>query len=129
MRRHRGVVVGGRLRMTEKMQPGQVTQELFDLTTGVSLVPGTFNVQVAERVRMPRYAGRIERKDITGELGDTIYIVSARVEDIDGWVIRHLFVDHYDGPAHRQDVLEFISDVHVRSKLGVTDGDEVTIEF
>lgn len=129
MNKYRGTVCSGARRMAEKMQSGELTQKLFDETTGAVLVPGTFNVRLPHNITMPKYSGRIERRDYTDDLGDTIYIVSARVGGVDSWLIRHLYVDHWDGPGHRKDVLEFISEVQLRDVLGVSDGDEIDVEF
>ena len=126
---HHGIVCSGLKRMADKMADGEITRKLFEKSTGVALVPGTFNVRLPESITVPAYSGRIERRDHTGEFGDTIYIVSARVEGIDSWLIRHLLVDNWDGAGHRKDVCEFISEVNLRDVLGVTDGDRVDVRF
>lgn len=115
--------------MESKMREDGITHKLLNDITGADLVHGSANIVLDHEIEFPLYAGRVERRDFTKEFGDTIYITSALLNGIDGWAIRHLLVDRYDGPGNRRRVVEFVSDVHVRSALGIGDGDEVVIRF
>jgi len=48
---------------------------------------------------------------------------NAKIDDIDGSII----VPHIN--KHKEDIIEFISSVHVKSKLNIKDGDKVKIKL
>lgn len=129
MRRYTGVITPGMQRMTSKMSEDGITHALLNEITGVELVGGTVNVKLDREITFPKYAGRVERRDFTKHFGDTIYIASARLDHLDGWVIRHLLVDAYDGPGNLRDIVEFVADVRVLDTLNLGDGDQVSLEF
>lgn len=115
--------------MASKMSEDGITYALFNEITGTSLVHGTVNITLDEEITFPKYSGRIERRDFTQELGDTIYIVPARLNDLEGWAIRHLLVDNYAGPGNLRNVVEFVADVYVRDALGLEDGDKIALKL
>lgn len=121
-----GRVLAGRGRMAQKMQHGEVTRNLLDVATGETLIPGTLNVLLDSPIAVPAGAVQLWRGAVTGDREDTIYLAPARVGGLEAWMVRHRRVEHGDAEGCR--VVEFVSAHHLRTELGLSDGDLVTVE-
>lgn len=94
--------------------------------TGVSLFPGTLNVEVADPWSMPAESSRLNATDYGGRV--TILTAMCRINGLDAWVLRTEANNSGDGD-HPQTIVEIASEVRLRDAFGLQDGDDVILEL
>ena len=124
-----GVVEPGRGLGAPLMSDPAVAERLAELA-GFPIIPGTLNVRLpapVERGSRWRYVRAEEiAPDWSGRSGQTGYhMVAVTV----GGRFRGLAfqADEPDGPGYPPDQIELLSEVHLRSALGLADGDAVAV--
>lgn len=120
-----GVVSKGQGYGVARMAPGVIS--LLHATTGVEVIPGTLNVrlhQAADESLFPNYLPASElAQDWSERTGQTGYRwARVKIENrFDGVAARA------EEPDYPEDLIEIICGVHLRSTLGLEDGDEIKV--
>lgn len=96
----------------------------YERATGSALVPGSLNL-VLDR---PWVMTDAEIRLSAVEVGVEISLLPCAVEGIACWVFRTDRNNSGQGD-HDLNVLEVLSSVHLRTVLGLQDGDEVTVQI
>jgi len=119
------VIIRGQVQTGLGKASGQTKLSLRDLTRalGVTPVPGTLNVRLAEGFVAPTGARPI-RIDRIGERDMPFFLFAGHVGTYSVWVTRSL-----SQMQLTDDSLELLSTVHLRTVLGIQDGDIVTIDL
>ncbi len=116
-----GRVVGGLGALS-----GYITQyaDVYAEAVGVALVPGSLNVALDRPWSM-----RAPEIRLAADLvGVGVGLVAARVNGVDCWVFRTDKNNRGEGD-HGIDVVELVAAVHLRTTLGLEDGDELVINL
>ena len=92
--------------------------------TGFDLVPGTLNVELQEPWRSPADALELPADPARGTV--RVLVTPCRVGDLDAFVLRTEANEEGRGD-HPTTLVEVAAAVHLRSALGLEDGDEVTL--
>lgn len=121
-----GKVVSGTGHMGERMAAGSVALEVYEAFTGLELVPGSLNIDLGQEVDMPPYSQTLTRHDHEGEA--IIYITPALVNDLACFAVRNKLAEEGTG-RHPKNIIEIISDHHLRDDFQLKDGDEIFIKF
>ena len=91
---------------------------------GFDAFPGTLNIKTAQidlfKKLTPIIISGFKKDDKTFG-GVSCY--KAKIDDVDGAII----IPHIN--KHKEDIIEFISSIHVKSKLNIKDGDKIKIEL
>lgn len=93
--------------------------DIYRAETGVAPFPGTLNVELPEVWRMPKTVRRFDA-------GVTILLVGCTIEGIAGFVIRTEKNEGGEGD-HPLNVIEVISEIHLRDALGLKDGHKLVL--
>lgn len=110
----------GRGRMFVEMP--WVMRQLKEIT-GVNPYPGTLNIRLTP-------ISTTQRTRLTPELGALVkpednylpgYLYKAKIDELDCWAVLPIV------PGYPQDVLEIVAAENLRNKLGIKDGDSVTV--
>ena len=96
--------------------------DVYERKTGVRLHPGSLNVVLDE----PWVVGRAPIRLEPPEYGVAMSIVPCEIGGVHGFIIRSDRNDAGDGD-HAPNVIEVAAAVHLRTALGVSDGDEVEV--
>ena len=117
----RGHVAAGRGDLTQWMTR---CSDAYERAAGARLEPGSLNIVLDE----PWVMGRPEVRLAAAEVGVGIGLVSCRLNDVDCWIIR---TDRNNAGLgdHPLTVVEIVARVHLRTELGLEDGDEVTLHL
>ena len=99
----------------------------FRRVLGFTPYPGTLNVRITERQLVEQYSNcissvgyiRIEPPRIPGARLGGVLVYKAVLMGVDVWIVRP------DITFYKDDVVEFISPVSLRKRLGLSDGDVV----
>ena len=96
----------------------------YERAAGVRLEPGSLNVVLDEPWVMTHPEVRLE----AAEVGVGVGLVSCRLDDCHCWIIR---TDRNNAGLgdHPLTVVEVVAQVHLRTELGLEDGDEVTLRL
>ncbi len=96
--------------------------ELFERRTGVRLYPGSLNVILDEPWTVRDAAIRLEPP----EYGVPMSIVPCQINGLDAFIVR---TDKNNAGLgdHPPSVIEIAAPTHLRTTLGVSDGDEVAV--
>jgi CTP-dependent riboflavin kinase len=123
-----GIVQPGRGRGADFMADPDVVERLRELA-GFPFVPGTLNV----RLPQPLERGPSWRYVAAAEI---VLEWEARTEQTGYFMTPVLIAGRYRGlalqaeeaaPGYPPDLIELISEVHLRSALGLADGDSITV--
>ena len=120
-----GIVVAGLGEGTYFMSIEHYKKEIKE-KLGFDAYPGTLNIETdKENIDSLKKLNPII---ISGfKKGDKTFggvnCYNAKIEDIDGAII----IPEIN--KHKEDIIEFISTVHVKSKLNIKDGDKIKIEI
>jgi CTP-dependent riboflavin kinase len=98
--------------------------DAYERATGSALVPGSLNLVLDRPWVMTNASIRLSASDVGVEIG----LLPCVVEGIACWVFRTDRNNSGQGD-HDLNVLEVLSSVHLRSVLGLQDGDEVTVQI
>lgn len=120
-----GIVTPGRALGAQRMANSGIIDRLQKLV-GFPVVPGTLNVRLPEPIERSPDWRYIASADITpeweAETGQAGYFVALA-----------LVADHYrclafqaDEPGYPSDLIELVGEVHIRSTLGMRDGDPIS---
>ena len=117
----RGRVVSGQGDLARWMRR---YSDAYEQAVGARLEPGSLNVVLDEPWVMHRHEVRLEAADA----GVGVALVRCRLDDEPCWVVR---TDKNNAGLgdHPLTVVEVVSTVHLRSVLGLHDGDEVRVEL
>lgn len=96
----------------------------YQRAVGVRLEPGSLNVVLDEPWVMDEPETRLE----ASEVGVGIGVVSCRLNGVPCWVVRTDKNNSGHGD-HDLNVVEPVASTHLRTALGLEDGDEVDLEF
>lgn len=98
--------------------------DAYERIAGAALVPGSLNLVLDE----PWVMGPVDVRLEAAEAGVGMGFVRCRVDGVDCLVVR---TDRNDAGTgdHPRTVVEVVSTVHLRTALGLADGDEVVLEI
>lgn len=96
--------------------------DVFEARTGLRLHPGSLNVVLDEPWIAEDASIRLEPP----EYGVSMSIVPCEIEGVSGFIVRTDKNNAGEGD-HAPNVIEVAAPVHLRSALGVSDGDEVEV--
>lgn len=94
--------------------------------TGVRLVPGTLNVQLDADWSMPEEALVLEPDPARGTV--RVFVAPCRIAGRPAFVVRTAANQEGRGD-HPRSLVEIAADVHLRTALGLVDGDAVELEL
>ena len=103
----------------------EVLKEHYRRKTGLSLFPGTLNVELDEEYSIPVGAVRLEGEEYGGTV--SINIVPCRVFGEEAVILRTDSNERGEG-AHPKTIVEVACEVKLREKYRLRDGDVVRIE-
>ena len=95
----------------------------YERAVGVALEPGSLNVVIDRPWAMQQPTVRLEAEEVGVGLG----LVRYQVGGLAGWIVR-TDKNNQGWGDHCLDVLEIVSPVHLRTALGLVDGDDVVVE-
>jgi CTP-dependent riboflavin kinase len=98
--------------------------DAYERATGTALVPGSLNVILDQPWVMTDPAVRLEASEVGVGMG----LMPCVVSGIACWVLRTDRNNRGEGD-HDLNVLEIVSGAHLRTALGLQDGDGVTVEL
>jgi CTP-dependent riboflavin kinase len=126
-----GTVEPGRGLGSELMRDSHVAVR-FDEIAGFPLVPGTLNVRLPRRlVRDPRWRFLSSEEiapDWTERSGHSGYFLAAVVVEGMHRALAFQAVEP-EGSGYPPDQIELLSETHLRSTLGLADGDAITVSL
>jgi CTP-dependent riboflavin kinase len=96
----------------------------YERVTGCALVAGSLNVHIDQPWVMAGATLRLDRSEVGVDVG----LVPCRLQGVACWLLRTDKNNSGEGD-HGLDVLELISAVHLRTALGLDDGDEVVVDI
>lgn len=97
----------------------------YQKKTGLTLFPGTLNVQLAEEYSVPANAMRLEGEEYGGTV--SINIVPCRIFEEEAVILRTDTNERGEG-LHPKTVVEVACEIKLRDKYHLKDGDIVQIE-
>jgi len=103
----------------------QQYSDVYERRVGVRLFPGSLNVVLDDDYRLPRSAIRIEPPELGGRVG--MNIVPCTIQGVPAFILRTDQNEAGTG-GHDRDVVEIGAAVHLRTALGLSDGDIVEIQ-
>lgn len=100
-------------------------QEHYRSKTGMSLFPGTLNIELPEPYSLPAQRLRLEGREYGGTV--SVNIVPCRVLGLAAFILR---TDRNELGAgdHPRTIVEVATDANLRETFGLEDGDMVEIE-
>ena len=93
--------------------------------TGMSLFPGTLNVQLEEEYSVPPDSPSLEGEEYGGPVN--VDLVPCRIFDERAVILRPYAAEHGEDPNDRN-VVEVACEVKLRDKYNLRDGDVVSVE-
>jgi riboflavin kinase, archaea type len=100
--------------------------EAYFKKTGMHFVPGTLNVELEKEYSLPRdKIIRLEAEEYHGTV--SVNIVPCKFNGKDAFILRTDANEAGTGD-HKKTIIEIASDVMLRDKFNLKDGDKVTIE-
>ena len=99
--------------------------EHYRRKTGMSLFPGTLNVQLEEEYSVPADSLRLEGEEYGGTV--SVYIVPCSIFQERAVILRPYAAEHGEDPRDRN-VVEVACEVKLRDKYNLRDGDVVRVE-
>ena len=100
-------------------------KEHYQRKTGLTLFPGTLNVQLDEEYRIPPNEMRLEGEEYGGTV--SINIVPCRIFEEDAVILRTDSNERGEG-LHPRTLVEVACEVKLRDKYNLKDGDTVQVE-
>jgi riboflavin kinase len=100
-------------------------QEYYRAKTGMTLFPGTLNLELAESFAMPQGALRLEGHEYGGTV--SVSILPCRVLGRRAFILRTDANEQGTG-HHPRTLIEIATDVKLRATYGLEDGDSVDVE-
>lgn len=123
MRRLRGKVVSGFGNFGQWIER---LSDLYEQKTGMRLYPGTLNVELPSEYSLPADVIRLEGEEYGGTV--SVSIVRCRIFDRPAFLLRTDRNDSGAGP-HARNIVEIASDVRLRDRYQLQDGDWVEVEL
>lgn len=100
--------------------------DAYFMKTGMRFVPGTLNIELEKEYSLPKdKIIRLEAEEYNGTV--SVNIVPCKINGKDAFILR---TDKNEAGIgrHPKTVIEIASDVMLRNKFNLKDGDEVEIE-
>jgi riboflavin kinase, archaea type len=100
--------------------------EAYFKKTGMHFIPGTLNVELEKEYSLPKdKIIRLEAEEYNGTV--SVNIVPCKINGKEAFILR---TDKNEAGTghHPRTIIEIASDVMLRDKFNLKDGDEVTIE-
>jgi riboflavin kinase len=123
MPRLRGKVVSGR---ADFGKWNARLRSFYEQKTGMRLYPGTLNVELSSEYSLPADVIRLEADEYGGRV--SVSIVPCRIFDRQAFLLRTDQNEKGTG-HHPRNLIEIATDVRLRDKYQLEDGDWVEIEF
>jgi riboflavin kinase len=101
-------------------------QEYYRAKTGMTLFPGTLNLELAEPFRMPQGALRLEGHEYGGTV--SVSLLPCRVFGRRAFILRTDANEQGTGD-HPRTLIEIATDVKLRDTYGLEEGDAVDVEL
>ncbi len=122
-----GRVKSGMGDCSKRMEQVPGLLDAYSRKTGMHLVPGTLNVELETEYVVPK--GRLMRLE-AGEYGGTVSvsIVPCKINSKEAFILRTDANEAGTG-HHPRTIVEIASDVMLRERFALADGDEVAIEI
>lgn len=93
--------------------------------TGLVLVPGSLNVELDQIWSMPKNNIRLEKEEYGGKV--SVSLLPCKIKDTTAFIVRTDKVEAGLIPTHPKNIIEIISDIKLRDKYGLKDGDQVEV--
>ena len=98
----------------------------YEQKTGMRLYPGTLNVELSSEYSLPSDVIRLDAGEYGGRV--SVSIVPCRIFDRQAFLLRT--DEHENGTGHHpRNIIEIATDVRLRDRYQLQDGDWVEIEF
>ncbi len=100
-------------------------QDYYFKKTGMKLYPGTLNVQLEKPYSLPKKVIRLEKEEYGGTV--SVNMVPCRILGIKAFILR---TDKNEAGLgrHPKNIIEVASDIKLRDKYDLKDGDLVEVE-
>jgi riboflavin kinase, archaea type len=98
--------------------------DLYKQKSGLTIFPGTLNVELAEDFSIPQNSKRIEASEYGGTV--SVSFCECEIEKIKGLIIRTDKNESGKGD-HPKTIIEIAAEENLRKELNLEDGDEVQI--
>ena len=100
--------------------------DLYNKKSGLSLYPGTLNIELDEEFSIPPNSKRIEACEYNGTVSASFY--PCMIEKFNGIIIRTDKNEAGTGD-HARSVIEIAAEIKLRDVLNLSDGDEITVHI
>lgn len=119
-----GIVTSGLGEGAVYMSMEHYKKEIKD-KLGFDAYPGTLNIKTDEKINLfdEEKAVIIEGYESEGKVFYGAKCYKAKIKNINGAVLVP------DKSRHDKEIIEFIAPVHLKSELGIQDGDEIRVEM
>ena len=98
----------------------------YEQKTGMELYPGTLNVELPAEYSLPPDVLRLEAEEYGGRV--SVSLVPCRIFDRQAFLLRTDQNERGEG-HHARNLIEIATDVRLRDRYQLRDGDWVEIEF
>ena len=120
----KGTLVSGQGTFSYRIDsvPGLLAE--YTSKTGMKFYPGTLNIELLPTSSLPKARSRTERGDFGGTVSTSL--MPCRVNGIKAFILR---ASKGESRGSRKTVVEIASDVGIRNRLNLKDGDLVEISL
>jgi CTP-dependent riboflavin kinase len=106
-----------------KAVPGLL--DAYHKKTRLRLYPGSLNIELEEVWNLPQKTIRLEKEEYGGQV--SVSLVPCQIYDTKAYIVRTDKVERGEVPTHPKTTIEIVSDVGLRDKYDLKDGDIVEI--
>jgi CTP-dependent riboflavin kinase len=120
----KGIVVSGLGTFSYRIDsiPGLLAE--YSEKTGMRFYPGTLNIELLSKFSSPKGGSRTEMGDFSGTVSANL--LPCKINGIMAFILRTSKGEQKKGS--KKTVIEIASDVGLRNRLGIKDGDVVEIQ-
>lgn len=121
----KGKVTSGIGDLSFRMNTVEGLLDAYYKKTGLSLVPGSLNVELDQIWSMPQNCIRLEKEEYSGKV--SVSLLACKIFDTKAFIVRTDKVEAGQISTHPKNIIEIISDIKFRDKYNLKDGDQVEI--
>lgn len=93
--------------------------------TGMHLHPGSLNVELDKEWSLPKKVIRLEKEEYGGQV--SVSLLPCQIYDTKAFIVRTDKVEQGKILTHPKTIIEIISDLKLREKYNLKDGDSVEV--